>query len=180
MSTKQKDRGRTIKATAATSRAVDEGNDDLEVLNPNREITIAGIKVTIREYGFVEGLGVRARSSNFLNDLLAALSSTHQVVLEEIVTLIEHHSETLLPEIALAANVDMEFIERISEREGETLILAWWVVNGPFFLARAVRMNRAALSKAATVTARAGQTSTPNSSPVDTAQSESLTTPSDK
>ena len=46
--------------------------DDLAVLHPDRTLPIGGREVTIREYGFFEGLDVADRASHFIADLVAA------------------------------------------------------------------------------------------------------------
>ncbi|MDF5999802.1 hypothetical protein P4050_15915 [Pseudomonas aeruginosa] len=48
-----------------------QGADDLQILHPEREIEVAGRKLTVREYGFVEGLRLRPMIQPLLDDLYA-------------------------------------------------------------------------------------------------------------
>ena len=50
-------------------KPAEPGADDLQVLHPERSPIIAGRQVTVREYGFIEGLGLRPLAQPFLDEL---------------------------------------------------------------------------------------------------------------
>lgn len=136
------------------------GADDLEVLHPERRATIAGCEVTVREYGFVEGLRLQPLVEPIIADLQGLLGSGVPS-LEAVLAILGQHADTVVALMAVAADVDEEWIAGLSQDDGHLLLMLWWGANGPFYL-RSAAMRRLAA-------ARAGATSTPPSSPPATA-----------
>lgn len=154
------------------------GEDDLQVLHPERTAVIAGRSITMREYGFVEGLKVRALSKPILDDLFNFVSTGRVPDVDEIQGILAAHAENVARLIAQAADVEPEFVLNLDDQyAGDTLLAMWWGCNGPFFMRKAVNQVRENLLVKAL---RAGQTFTPNLSPTATAQTESAPTLSDK
>jgi hypothetical protein len=143
------------------------GADDLQILHPTLTATIAGREITVREYGFVEGLRVYALEQPLL-DALYAHCKDGLPELEEILGILAVHHEQLVPLMAMAADVEPDWIAGLSRADGHTLMLLWWTANAPFYVPRV--FNRMLAEKAAAA-ARAGQISTQSSSPADTATS---------
>lgn len=162
------------------AKKADTGADDLDILFPDRSVLIAGKKITVREYGFVEGLRVRAAAKPFIDDLSGILKSSGVPLVEQITGLIERHSDLVVLLVAEAADVDQNFMHSLTDQEGEALLGCWWSVNGPFFLNKAKdRLRAEVVDKQLRKNLVAGQTSLPNSSPTTTTPTESETTPSD-
>jgi hypothetical protein len=157
MTAKKKSTGRIITATPKTK--ANEGADDLEILNPNREITIAGKVITVREYKFIEGLGVRAKTKPFLDDLYRSFIDD-SINVEQVMHLVSVHHAILIPVIAQAADVDVQFVESLGVSDGNSLIYVWWSVNGPFFNACVTDRIVGELKEQSAKLARAGQMST--------------------
>lgn len=154
-----------IQATPAAVTAV-EGADDLQVLNPKQVLIIGGRELTVREYGFVEGLRLRSQIQPLLNDL-HALIVDERLGLEPILGVLADHHERVVELMAIAADVDISWIETLGQKDGKALMLAWWNLNGPFWLSEVV--DRVVADRV--VAARrqhAGVTSTPSSSPPGT------------
>lgn len=126
------------------------GADDLEVLHPERLLTIAGREVTVREYGFVEGLRLLKLAEPIIAGLQGDLSRGAPSF-ESIMGVVAEHADVAVQLIAVACDVDAEWIESLSQDEGHLLLMAWWGVNGPFYM-------RTAATRLA-VAARAGATS---------------------
>lgn len=126
------------------------GADDLEVLHPERLLTIAGREITVREYGFVEGLRLLPVAEPIIASLQGDLSRGTPSF-ESIMGAIAQHADVAVRLMAIAADVDAEWIESLSQDEGQLLLMVWWSVNGPFYL-------RTAATRQA-VAARAGATS---------------------
>ncbi|MFU4637262.1 hypothetical protein ACM71F_30855, partial [Pseudomonas aeruginosa] len=63
--------GRKVERETQPAPATDPGADDLQILHPERTLEVQGRMVTMREYGFVEGLKLRATMQPFLDDLHA-------------------------------------------------------------------------------------------------------------
>ena len=128
------------------------GADDLEVLHPERPLTIAGRDITVREYGFVEGLRLLPIAEPIIAGLQGDLERGAPTF-ESIMGILAQHADVAVRLLAVACDVDAEWIETLSQDEGHLLLMAWWSVNGPFYL-------RTAATRAA-VAARAGATSMP-------------------
>lgn len=150
------------KKRAAPGKA---GADDLRILHPNLTAKIAGRDITVREYGFVEGLRVHALEQPLLDALHAHCKDGGLPELEEVLAILATHHEQLVPLLAMAADVEPEWIAGLGRTDGHTLMLLWWTANAPFYVPRV--FNRILAEKAA-AKARAGQTSTQSSSPADT------------
>lgn len=151
-----------VKAPVA---AVVPGADDLQVLHPERSATIAGRKVVVREYGFIEGLGLRPKVQPLLDDLYAQISGGGVPVLEQILVMLGQHHQLIQELVATAADVEPEWVASLNQDDGYILLMMWWGANGPFFVRSVFRRVVAAAAEAAV---RAGRTSTPPSSALGT------------
>src|SRR5690242_6843598 len=83
--------------------------EQLAVLDPARVLTIAGRTVTIREYGFFEGLRVLARSADFIADLHALMAKA-DFRFYRIRPLFGVYEETVVAIAAQAADVEPEWV----------------------------------------------------------------------
>lgn len=138
---------------AKTKRATD-GAEDLEILQPSRTIEIAGRKLTLREYGFMEGLEVQRDAAPILAALTAATEQPDAVGFETIMDVLATHPAELTSLIARSADVEVEWLRdrsKISDADGQNLLMTWWMVNGGFFVRRIVR--RLAIANAAKASA---------------------------
>lgn len=154
------------KKVAKPNPAPEEGADDLQVLHPNRTATVAGRSITVREYGFIEGLGLRPLAQPLLDDLHAQVGASGVPELDGILVLLGKHSEIVAELVAVAADVEVPWVRGLKQDDGYILLMMWWGANGPFYV-RSV-FNRILAEKAAEKV-RAGLTSIPPSSPGDTA-----------
>lgn len=137
------------------------GHDDLEVLHPERRLIIAGRQITVREYGFVEGLRLQPLAEPLIEDLRAHLEEGRSWNVEAVHSLLGRHADAVLRLMAVAADVESEWIDSLDQDAGAALMFLWWTVNGPFYMRCAIVRARAAQALAAQ---RAGATSTPPSS----------------
>jgi len=161
--------GKKVAPPAKSSPASKAGENDLEVLHPERTLQIAGQDVTVREYGFVEGLRLRPLMQPFLDDLHALVKGGKELpALEEIMVVFGKHYEQVAELMAVAADVDLEWVHQLDSRQGHMLLYAWWTVNGPFFVGAVVDRIRAEAAAEAERKARAGRMSMQPSSPEDT------------
>lgn len=131
------------------------GSDDLEVLHPERTAVIAGRKITVREYGFVEGLRLLPLAEPIIA-ALQDLASTGGTVFDAVLAVAAEHADVVVHLMAAAADVEVEWLESLGQSDGHLLLMMWWGANGPFYL------RRAALQLVAR--GRAGAMSTPPSS----------------
>lgn len=157
----------------AKKKAKQDG-EDLAILHPEREITVGGRKLTVREYGFVEGLRLAAIAAPIVQDL-AAISGGDGTLLgyAALQTVFANHADAVVDMIAQACDQPRDWIaEHLSDGDGQALLMTWWAVNGPFFVRRVVQ----ALQMRAALGAFAGAKSTPPSSRPATTPSASGTT----
>lgn len=153
----------------ATAPAAAEGADDLNVLHPNLEATLNGRQVVVREYGFIQGLKLQAELQPFLDGLYALTVAGTMPAMHEIIALIGTHTDLITRAMAISIDVDpQELLTLSDQQEGNTLLMKWWIVNGPFAW-RCVRDR--IMGERALANRLAGQTFTPASSGADTATS---------
>lgn len=122
---------RKVKPSATASA---EGADDLAILHPDRSATIAGRAITVREYGFIEGLGLRPVAQPFLDDLHVSVAGGTVPELEGILVILGHHNQAIKQLIATAADVEKDWVAGLSQDDGYHLLMLWWAANGPFFV----------------------------------------------
>lgn len=153
------------KKVAAKTPAPEQGADDLEILHPNRSATIRGLGITVREFGFIEGLRLRPLLQPFLDDLQAIMAGNRLPSLDQVMCLVGEHTDAITHAVAVSADVDMDWLATLNQDEGELLLMLWWAANGPFYVRSALQRIQAERQLAQQ---RAGATSTPSSSPPDT------------
>lgn len=110
------------------------GDDDLEVLHPQRQVTIAERQLVVREYGFVEGLQLRPLYAPLIEALKPVMAEDELPDLEGILDLLAEHADRLPRLIAAACDQPVEWVIGLGHENGHSLMLVWWGVNGPFFL----------------------------------------------
>lgn len=114
-----------------------EAEDDLAILHPERDIQIGGEQVTVREYGFVEGLRIRATAAPLIEELYQIMRSENSD-LDGIYAMLAGHDQLLLELMATSVDKDVGFVRALSDADGSLLMDTWWVVNSAFFI-RAVQ-----------------------------------------
>lgn len=156
-----------------------EEENDLEILHPERILPVAGESVTVREYGFVEGLRLRPVAAPLLESLHQVMTG-EGLSLEQVLDVLAEHHQVTLELLAQAVDRDVAWLETLNPEDGDLLLMTWWSVNGPFLM-RSVQKRRMAEMVAERVKRSpvpAGGTSTPPSSPTDTTRTESAATQS--
>lgn len=150
------------------------GAADLEILFPDREITVAGRTLTVRELRFAEQL----KHHSLLTPLAAALAEAEPTALagsesvNRIYDLLAGHWESVVALVALCCDQDEAWVRDLPAADGENLMLMWWGVNSGFFIRRVWRPKLVAQASR-----QAGEASSPLSSAPDTTGSDSAATP---
>ncbi len=153
------------------------GGDDLDVLHPERVVQIGGRKLVVREYGGVEWLRLLPMTRPMVEAIAAQLEACTTPTYDDALQVLSAHTDSLLPLVAQAADIDLSEFGAISPGEIELLLMTWWGVNGRFFIDRAA--NRVAVARAERrLVQLAGASSTPPSSPTATTSTVSADTPS--
>lgn len=170
----KKKQDKIIKAEPAATPVAAGGADDLEILHPERSASIAGRAVTMREYAFIEGLKLHPLYQPFVDELHAVVVDSGVPPLSQITGLLARHHESIKQLIAAAADVEVEWLNGLSDRDGSNLMYLWWAVNAPFFMRRV--FDRIAADRAV-AHHHAGEKSMPSLSSTDTSQPPSDATP---
>ena len=108
-------------------------DDDLAVLHPDRTLVIGGRTITLREYGFFEGLDVADRASAFIADLIAA-SDDGTLRYGQVRRLYGRHRAVIPSIAAQAADVEVAWLEALPPDELELYLATWFAVNAAFFV----------------------------------------------
>lgn len=160
--------------------APDTGRDDLAVMHPEISLPIAGRVVVVHEYGFTQGLRVRARAKALVADLQASIElgealtedmmdvlATHAELLKDLMaeSLVRLPPEADAEAIASALAIERAWVGQLGDADGNLLLAAWWGVCGPFFVRQVARRISQTIQLRGP---RAGPTSTPPSPPPDT------------
>lgn len=150
------------------TEATDSVND-LEIMQPDHTITVGGRTVTVMEYRFTDGLHVRAKAKPFVRDLQAQVE-TGEVLAEDVLDIIAEHAD-LVRDLVLDATegADEDWLYDLDDDDGQTLLLTWWAVNGPFFMRQIVRRLAERMAFKATTQGRDGSMSSTDSSAPATA-----------
>lgn len=118
----------------APEPAAAEGANDLQLLHPNLVATVNGREVTVREYGFVEGLQLQPLLQPFLDALYELIKADNLPPVDQIVGLIARHKDDVLEAIAVSIDTELAELQALKNQyEGRTLLMKWWTANGPFF-----------------------------------------------
>jgi hypothetical protein len=148
------------KAPAAKSTSpVNPEADDLAILHPEISLPIGGEKITIREYGLVEGLRVRALVAPFTSDLVK-LFERGPFLTDDVIDLLGLHVDLVMEAVAISVDKPASWVRELGPEEGNLLLMGWWGVHGPFFI-RQIASRQAEKFRLA---ALGGQTSTSSSS----------------
>jgi len=107
---------------------------DLEILHPEREATIAGRQIVMRELTFLQGLRLEASAAPLVRDLVAASKGTPE--LGDLRAIFGAHAEATVLMMAEAAQVEAQWIQGLSNVDGQTLLLMFWTANWRFFIER--------------------------------------------
>lgn len=154
-----------------------DATDDLSILHPNHVVTVGGQELTVREYGFIEGLKLQPLARPFIDDLVRTLAQAGDDDYELALDVIGRHAEAVVEMVAVAASVDAAWVTALEPADGDLLLQAWFAANSGFFARAATRRAVAAVLKRE-ARPSAGGASTPISSPPATTQIDSVITPS--
>jgi hypothetical protein len=111
--------------------------DAIAALKPEASITIAGRAITVREYGFFEGLEVAHRASAFFADMQAAALGG-PIRYATVRRLFGVHQGVVVPIAAQAADVEPEWVRGLGDRDADTFMSTWFAVNVGFFMREVV------------------------------------------
>ena len=146
--------------------------DDLAILHPDRTLTLGGRAITLREYGFFEGLDVADRAAAFIADLILA-SDDGALRYAHVRRLFGRHRAVIPAIAAQAGDVEVAWLEALPPDDLELYLATWFAVNAAFFVREVLaELRETQLREAQRLAAgaSAGAISSPDSPPPDTAR----------
>jgi hypothetical protein len=155
--------------------APDDGAADLGILYPERRQTIAGVAVTMREYGFVEGVQLAPLVEVVVSELADVAFSGDRLTPHALRPAFAKQPNEVIALIAVACDQPEAWVRSLNDRDGQALMLLWWVTNADFFVRRVIE----AVTVRHMEQASAGSTSMPTSSAPDTTPAASGSTRAD-
>ena len=114
--------------------ATKEGSNDLATLMPNREISLAGETITVREYSFKDALTIGNEIDQFVTLIVTEMNGTNKMTIEQADLIIMNNLELVYSLISTSIQKPILFIESLSYSDGLQLLDWWWVVNSGFFM----------------------------------------------
>ena len=108
--------------------------NDLNALMPNREITVAGETITVREYSFKDALTIGNEIDQFVTLIVTEMNGTNKINIEQADSIIMNNLELIYSLISTSIQKPISFIESLSYSDGLQLLDWWWVVNSGFFM----------------------------------------------
>jgi|SRR5690349_1578875 len=139
----------------------EDGEGDLAILHPERRQTIAGVAITMREYGFIEGVELAERVRHVVDALGDVAFSGQLLTPHALRPAFAKHLDDVITLMAAASDQTEAWVRGLGDADGQALMLLWWVTNADFFVRRVIE----AVTERHLAQVSAGQTSTPPLSP---------------
>ena len=141
--------------------------DDLSVLFPTREATIAGRAVTVRELTFPQSMAISGRLTPVI-DALAPHYGSDGIDSDLVMATLSAHADVTLELLALSTGQPPDWLAALHEHEGMHLLLLCMEVHIPFFARRLELRHQARAQIAALAAARELASCSPASSATGT------------
>ncbi|HBR6621700.1 Uncharacterised protein [Klebsiella pneumoniae] len=115
--------------------------DELNILIPDRTLTICGVEVTVHEYTLAEQLQhrqpLKAISEGFMDAMNAKPDA--EVSIDELYDVLGANWDAVLQAVAVSCGRSVEWVAGLTGDDSESLLLIWWGVNADFFTRNAIR-----------------------------------------
>lgn len=108
--------------------------DELNILIPDRTLTICGVQVTVHEYTLAEQLQhrqpLKAISEGFMDAMNAKPDA--EVSIDELYDVLGANWDAVLQAVAVSCGRSVEWVAGLTGDDSESLLLIWWGVNAAF------------------------------------------------
>lgn len=151
--------------------------DELDILLPDRTLSVNGVQVTVHEYTLAEQLQHRQPLRDISSGLCDAMNAAPnaEISVEELFDVLGARWPSVMQAVAISCGQTIEWVSGLTGEDSESLLLTWWGVNASFFTRNAIRPALEKLVKA--LNQQAGRTSSPASSTTATSSETSGITP---
>lgn len=138
----------------------DQAADDLEVLHPERMLTLGGETIEVREFSFLQEMDALPIAQPIIRDLAKAFGGEESPGFSDVEQIFYRNREGFVRLLELATCKSTEWMEKLAGGEAQMLAMTFWSVNRRFFISRVVARTIEAspdLAKALSIS----ETSTP-------------------
>lgn len=166
------------KHKAATSQPA----SDLEILFPDREVTIAGKTFMMRELRFAQQLQYQPllQPINKQFDQIKLDEQPIEDSANNVLDILTLEYESVIQLMAICSGQSVQWIKSLPSSEGEELILFWWATNSRFFIRRQIRKAQLKMQMNLAVKTTGAESSTPLSKQDTTGDNSPVAIPSGK
>lgn len=115
--------------------------DELNILIPDRTLTICGVQVTVHEYTLAEQLQHRQQLKAISEGFMGAMNAKPdaEVSIDELYDVLGANWDAVLQAVAVSCGRSVEWVAGLTGDDSESLLLIWWGVNAAFFTRNAIR-----------------------------------------
>lgn len=137
--------------------------NNLDILFPDKTVTIADKTLTIRELRFGEQL----QYTHLLQPITKRfeqvdLNSNPEDEANNVLDILAFEYENVMQLMAICTRQSIQWIKSLTPEQGEDLMLYWWAINSRFFIRRLMRKGIIrATQAAAKITKETGETFSP-------------------
>lgn len=111
---------------------------EIEVLYPERSVTIAGELVTVRELAFAETLRLEPEMAPLVRAFIELPADDEEQQTSQFAQLFGAHAHAWMGFMATACGKPREWIEHLPDEAGRMLSMLVWTVNSSFFTRRVI------------------------------------------
>ncbi|RHW21882.1 DUF6631 family protein [Pseudomonas jilinensis] len=126
------------KTRVAPKKAQNNQVNELDVLLPDRPLTVGGRKLVVRELGFEEQLYnnhlLKPVADAFAGIPPAEMSTPASV--NRVLDLLAEHWDAVRELVAISCGQPVDWVRSLRPEDGEELLLTWWTANQHFFIRR--------------------------------------------
>lgn len=116
---------------------------ELATLIPDGVVNLSADRVTVRPYGFMEGMQMDVLCGPLITDLQALFVDRDEDAgdfsMAELSAVLGRHRDMVSEMIAAAVDRPLEWVRSLDDSDGQLLLLTWWAVNKDFFVRRLVQ-----------------------------------------
>ena len=132
-----------VKTESRETSAAEKAAEDLTVIFPDASITIAGEKIIVAEYPFMQWLELKPLHTEFLDELAELVGHSEEgILIDDLMEFFENQFQHVQALISASISKPKEFFKPLKSAEVDDLTLIWWEVNKHFFLRSVQRILR--------------------------------------
>lgn len=114
-------------------------DDELEILMSDRQLTLNGEPVNVKEISFKQGLVLGIKVKPMIVELETLFEGENaDPDMDELGALFAKHNDLFFELISSSIDRPIEWIEALNDTEGQMLTMTFWSVNRDFFTSRLV------------------------------------------